>query len=115
MSGTPSSPELTNPAGEVSNADIDEDIVELDIADMLDSHAELVLSLTETINQLDTALESRTVIGQAVGIVMERHQVSEDRAFAYLVRMSQTNNVKLRQVAQSLVARADQRGRELGS
>jgi len=54
----------------------------------------------ETMHQ---ALASRNVIGQAVGIVMERYRLDPDRAFAFLVRTSQTGNVKLRLVAQGIV------------
>ena len=43
------------------------------------------------------------MIGQAVGIVMERFDLSEDRAFAFLARLSSHRNVKLRVVAQELI------------
>ena len=61
----------------------------------------------ETLNH---ALESRKVIGQAIGILMERYGMSEDRAFAFLVRASSHSNLKLRDVAQELV---DQRNTPL--
>jgi AmiR/NasT family two-component response regulator len=54
----------------------------------------------ETLNE---ALATRNVIGQAVGIVMERYRLDSDRAFAFLVRLSQTGNTKLRVVATALV------------
>ena len=34
---------------------------------------------------------------------MESYKISEDRAFAVLVRASQTSNIKLRDVAQDLL------------
>jgi hypothetical protein len=49
------------------------------------------------------ALATRNVIGQAVGIVMERYHLDDDRAFSFLVRLSQTRNVKLRVVAGNIV------------
>jgi hypothetical protein len=52
---------------------------------------------------MNEALVTRNVIGQAVGIVMERYQLDSDRAFAFLVRLSQTRNTKLRTVATALV------------
>ncbi|MEU0095590.1 GAF and ANTAR domain-containing protein [Kribbella sp. NPDC006257] len=55
----------------------------------------------ETLSQ---ALASRTQIGQAVGIVMERYRLDPDRAFAFLVRVSQSGNVKLREVACGIIA-----------
>lgn len=54
----------------------------------------------ETMHQ---ALESRNLIGQAVGIVMERYRLDPDGAFAFLVRTSQTGNIKLRAVALGIV------------
>jgi GAF domain-containing protein len=56
------------------------------------------------IQNLNEAVRTRGVIGQAVGIVMERYQLSEDRAFAFLVRLSQQANLKLRKVAEQIVA-----------
>jgi hypothetical protein len=52
---------------------------------------------------LTEALTTRNLIGQAVGIVMERYQLDSDRAFAFLVRLSQSANTKLRTVAAGLV------------
>jgi hypothetical protein len=53
---------------------------------------------------LGEALVTRQQIGQAVGIVMERYRMDADRAFAFLVRASQTGNVKLRDVAAGIIA-----------
>lgn len=55
---------------------------------------------------LSAALDSRSEVGKAIGIVMERYQVDPDRAFAFLVRTSQTHNLKLRKVAADIVAEA---------
>lgn len=51
---------------------------------------------------LEGALLSRTVIGQAQGILMERDGITADQAFSVLRRASQQLNVKLRDVAQAL-------------
>ncbi|MEU4606440.1 GAF and ANTAR domain-containing protein [Kribbella sp. NPDC023972] len=53
---------------------------------------------------LGEALVARQQIGQAVGIVMERYRLDADRAFSFLVRASQTGNVKLRDVAAGIIA-----------
>jgi hypothetical protein len=53
---------------------------------------------------LSHALASRAQIGQAVGILMERYRLDPDRAFGFLVRVSQTGNVKLREVACGIIA-----------
>lgn len=52
---------------------------------------------------LTRALQTRKVIGQALGILMERYQLDEARALQYLTRLSQHSNVKLRAVAAELV------------
>jgi GAF domain-containing protein len=52
---------------------------------------------------LSTALESRTMIGTAVGIIMERYDLDNERAFGYLSRVSQHSNVKLKDVAAGIV------------
>jgi GAF domain-containing protein len=52
---------------------------------------------------LQTALESRAVIDQAKGILMERHKLSADQAFQVLARISMQKNIKLRLVAEELV------------
>ena len=43
------------------------------------------------------------MIGQAIGILMERYEMPQDRAFAFLVRSSSDANIKLRTIAQELV------------
>ncbi len=52
---------------------------------------------------LHGALATRELIGKAQGILMERERLSGDEAFAVLVRASQHLNVKLRNVAQTLI------------
>jgi GAF domain-containing protein len=64
------------------------------------------------IENLQEALRTRTTIGQAVGIVMERYGMTDDRAFAFLTRVSQHRNVKLRLVAQEIIAASERRGED---
>lgn len=79
-------------------------------AELFATHAALALGHARRAEELSTALASRRVIGQAVGIVMERYGLDEDRAFDYLIRVSQHGNVKLRDVAQELVAKCNALG-----
>lgn len=65
------------------------------------------------IEQLTAALESRTTIGYAVGIVMVRDSLTAEAAFSQLVEMSSHTNVKLREIAAHIVSEADRRGRQL--
>lgn len=62
--------------------------------------------LSRRVETLNDALRSRSVISQAIGLVMERYSLDQERAFDYLVRASQTSNVKLRQVAREIVEQA---------
>ncbi|HUR52208.1 MAG TPA: GAF and ANTAR domain-containing protein [Mycobacteriales bacterium] len=52
---------------------------------------------------LQAAMASREVIGQAQGILMERERITADQAFQLLRHSSQHLNLKLRDVAQTLV------------
>jgi GAF domain-containing protein len=54
-------------------------------------------------HNLQRALESRAVIDQAKGILIERHKVTGDRAFQLLVQVSMRLNVKVRDVSDHLV------------
>ena len=54
-------------------------------------------------DNLNAALATREVIGQAQGILMERERISAAQAFDILRRASQHLNRKLRDVAQDLV------------
>jgi transcriptional regulator with GAF, ATPase, and Fis domain len=67
---------------------------------LLASHAAVALADARTIDQLQHGMETRHAIGQAMGILMERHGLSEDDAFSVLRRISQHHNIKLRDVAQ---------------
>jgi GAF domain-containing protein len=79
------------------------------LAQLFASHAAIALGHAHEREHLNEALQTRKVIGQAIGILMERHEMNEDRAFAFLVRASTHTNIKLRAVAQELV---DQRNAE---
>ena len=53
--------------------------------------------------QLVRARDSRAIVGQAQGILMERHQITAEQAFALLRRYSSHLNQKLRLVAERIV------------
>jgi len=53
--------------------------------------------------QLRQAVESRHIIGQAQGILMEREGISAEEVFSRLRSYSQDNNVKLQAVARHVV------------
>lgn len=76
---------------------------EVALAHLISRHAAFALDSTLTVEGLSTALDGRKRIGQAQGILMERHQLNEDQAFAILRRYSQDNNIKLRELAEQVV------------
>ena len=57
--------------------------------------------------QLQRALVSNRRIGMAMGILMERHRVTEEQAFDQLRNLSQQGNIKLRDVAEQLIYTGD--------
>lgn len=53
--------------------------------------------------QLQEGMRTRQMIGQAVGIIMATRNVNAEEAFDILKKISQTANIKLRDIAQQLV------------
>jgi AmiR/NasT family two-component response regulator len=66
-------------------------------------HHTAIDELRSEIDGLRDALVHRDVIGQAKGMLMERHDISAEEAFGRLVRISQDTNVKLHAVAAMVV------------
>jgi hypothetical protein len=57
----------------------------------------------DLIAQLEEAVEHRTVIGKALGILMERFDLDDEEAFTYLARCSNEQNRKLYDIAADFV------------
>ncbi len=74
---------------------------------LLATFAALALAEAQRSDQMHDALSSRDVIGQAKGILMERHGVTADAAFSVLSRVSQAENIKLAEVARRFVETGD--------
>jgi len=55
---------------------------------------------------LEAAMESRSVIEQAKGVIMNAQSKNADEAFRVLVAQSQHENIKLREIAKRIVAEA---------
>ena len=66
------------------------------------AHAAVAFSDAQEISQLNQALDTRDLIGQAKGILMERFKISSQQAFQILTRASSESNMKLREVADHL-------------
>ena len=74
------------------------------VAHVVARHAAIALAKAHDSDHLWRAIDARKLIGQAQGILMERYDLDEERAFEALRRYSQDNNVKLRDVAAKVVA-----------
>lgn len=72
-------------------------------AGLFATHAAIALGHAQERDTLTKGLESRRVIGQAIGLLMQRYDMDEDHSFGFLVRASSHRNIKLRAVAQELV------------
>lgn len=79
--------------------DVDDDAV----AHILARHASVALANARQEFNLWQAIDTRKLIGQAQGILMERFDLTADQAFAVLRRYSQDHNTKLREVASRLI------------
>jgi GAF domain-containing protein len=55
------------------------------------------------VEQMRKAMDSRSVIDQAIGVVMAQNRCDAQAAFAILTRASQNRNIKLRDIARSTV------------
>lgn len=79
----------------------------LHAAELFATHAALALGRARRESQLNEAIDSRTVLGKAIGLVMERYKISDERAFQFIVRASSASNLKAREVAAEIVDRAN--------
>ncbi|MBO1330501.1 GAF and ANTAR domain-containing protein [Streptomyces sp. VRA16 Mangrove soil] len=75
---------------------------------LLAAHAAVALSGAHEHATLQRAVDSRHVIGEAMGMLMERHHIDEEAAFTVLRRYSQENNLKLRDVARQFTDKGTQ-------
>ncbi|WP_104180782.1 GAF and ANTAR domain-containing protein [Arthrobacter sp. B0490] len=75
------------------------------------SHAAVAFAEAEKTRQLSEAIDSRDLIGQAKGILMERHKITGAQAFIVLSLASQRTNTKLWSVAEHLVSSGDLLGK----
>ncbi|MBN9794229.1 antitermination regulator [Pseudonocardia sp. TMWB2A] len=69
---------------------------------VLAAHAAVAIDAVRTRENLQEAVRSRQVIGEAIGILRERYGISSEQAFDRLTRASQHLNIKLRAIAEHL-------------
>ncbi len=86
--------------------------VEIERAKVFATQAATALALTlrhleqdQHASQLEDALQSRSVIDQAIGVLMAQQKCNSETAFGLLRKHSQNNNKRLRDVARELIER----------
>jgi GAF domain-containing protein len=77
----------------------------------LAAHAAVALVAAEQIENLRVAMDSRTVIGQATGLLMAEYRLSPEDAFGVLRRYSMEQNRKLVEIAREIVGNQHNGGR----
>lgn len=75
----------------------------LDELQIVAALASVVVTQVRTQRDLSRAVQSRGQIGQAQGMLMHRHGLTADSAFAVLRRLSQHHNTKLAALAEAIV------------
>ena len=71
---------------------------------MIGAHASVVLAYARTEQNLWQAIDTRNLIGQAQGMLMQKYGITADKAFAVLRRYSQAQNTKLAVIAEELTS-----------
>ena len=75
---------------------------DIEFATIFGRHASVAMESAATESGLIVALDTRKVVGQAQGILMERFDLNEVQAFEVLKRYSQDHNLRMRVVAEHL-------------
>ena len=70
---------------------------------VLAAHAAAAILASREGEELQSALSTRDRIGQAKGIIMERYDVDDIRAFEILRKLSQDSNTRLADIAQRVI------------
>jgi GAF domain-containing protein len=78
---------------------------ELGVAEVFATYAAVALSAARDRETLIQAVEARTLVGQAQGMLMERYDIDAEQAFSVLRRYSSHTNRKLRFIASEVVER----------
>jgi len=79
------------------------DDADVDVLGLLADHATAAIAGATVQENLRRALDSRTIIGQAQGILMSTYDIDAATAFSYLRRLSQDHNQKLVGLARSII------------
>ena len=78
---------------------------DIDVALIFAAHATNAMSAARLVTGLQTAVQSRHLIGVAQGILMNRYELTLEQSFEVLRRFSSQANVKLRDLAATVIER----------
>jgi GAF domain-containing protein len=73
------------------------------LGEVFAAHTAVAFSALRERENLEVAISSRDLIGQAKGMVMERYGIDADEAFRLLARLSQESNTKVAEIARQVV------------
>jgi hypothetical protein len=85
-----------------------------EVARLVAVHFCVAMARVQQRENLEQAMLTRQLIGQAVGVLVERRRLTADAAFGELVQRSQLTNLKLREVAR-IVAETGQDPEQIGA
>ena len=81
-------------------------------ASLFATHAALALGYARRLEAVHASAGTHRLIGQAIGMLVERFEIDDDRAFYYLVRVASAGGLELRQVAREVVDQGNRRAHE---
>ncbi len=81
-------------------------------AELFAAHAALALAQARRADEATEAVPTRQLVGQATGILMERFELTEERALYYLVRVAAAGRRELPDVARVVVDQVAIRARQ---
>jgi GAF domain-containing protein len=77
---------------------------DVEVMELLGTHASVAIAASQKVDDLQTALDSRTSIGQAQGILMAVYDLDAEAAFQYMRRLSMHGNLRLVEIASQVIA-----------
>jgi len=78
-------------------------------ASLFATHAALALGYARRLEATHASAQTHRLIGQAIGMLVERFEITDERSFYYLVRVASAGGLELRQVAREVVDQGNRR------
>ena len=78
-------------------------------ASLFATHAALALGHARRLEAIHASAQTHRLVGQAIGMLVERFEIDDERSFYYLVRVASAGGLELRQVAREVVDQGNRR------